>query len=289
MNVPKHMHFCTHVKKQDDRDGMVKEVTIINNGTQRDILIDKAKVLEILEVRAIEFERIDDYEEFEYDMTSERQTYDDPDPTDGFYDGDDEFLVDYRKYFQEGAAMSNPLPKKFYERFLHNRIKWNVKPPTKYYAKIRVFYPTGNQEFDKPDECRRCLGRGWFIDLFDEEGRYANAEGVHLVLQKVVKDLLTKLGSSQLEEEYGTTLHATIMHNSKHDDDLFDNIRLIVSEVEDKYLEEQVDYRDGLSDEETFVSLRVKKVYKPPTNPRIVVIELLITTMATSGNFRLGF
>jgi hypothetical protein len=273
----------------DDREGFLKEVIITNNGTQRDILIEKAKVLEILEVRAIDFDTIDDYEDFEYDMTSERQTYDDPDPTDGFYDGDDEFLVDFRKYFTEGKDRSAPLPSKFYERFLHNRIKWNVKPPKKYYVKMKVFYTSNNKEYYKSDMCPRCGGRNWFIDLLDENGDFSQAEGVHLVLQKVVKDLLTKLGTSQLDNEYGTTLHATIMHQSKTDDDLFDNIRLIVSEVEDKYLEEQLDYRDTLSEDETFVSLRVKNVYKPQANPRMIVIELLITTQATTGNFRLGF
>lgn len=281
-----YFHICTHEGEAGERDGQFRTITLRNRGEQTDIVIKGAKVESISAVRAIRFVDRIEPDDFAYDNILDDQRYEDVDPDDGFYDDGNRFFVDYRRFFEEGATKSNKLPSHFYSPFLHNRIQWHVEPPLEYEVDALIQYTNDRRIIYPVSDCPHCQGKGWFVDIMDNRGSFKTAESVNLVIQKVLKDLMTELYSSVLNLEYGTTLKQTIAANTKEEERLYDDIRLIISEVEDKYLLRQQSEIGRLHPNEILVSLRVENIRRSPLDPRIITIEISVETEEEDRIFR---
>lgn len=282
-----YLHLCNHTFKISKKDGVEREIVINNDGTSLiDIIVNKAVVLEIIEVRVLESRPYLKIADFEYDNDKTLQTYEDVDSEDGYYDDSDNFVVDYSQYMR--FDLDGSLPKEFYEPTLHNRIRWNVRPPSKYVVKARILYSKNGEITYKPDECLRCQGKGWYVDILNNDGRFEVPTGVSKIVQRVVKDILTKAQSNRFDLSEGTMLHIQMTESKGDDERLFDDIRLIVSDVEDKYLTRQLDVLNELRDDETLVSLRVQNISRSKRNITMIFLELGVTTKNNYEIFRVA-
>ena len=285
-----YFHLCDHQIRKSQKDGEIATLTVKNGRDLIDIIINGAVVLEIYEVRAIEYDK-NDFEiiDFYYDNEDREQTYDDVDPGESYYDEGELYFVEYGKYFLEGEKISRPLPASFYEPYLHNRIRWIVKPPATYQIKAKIRYTRESYENYRPEDCPICGGKGWFIDILNKNGQFEQPVGIIKVAQRVVKDMLTEVGSQLYDLEYGTELKKQALFYTGEDDELFNFIRMIVSEVEDNYLTDQQNMILELPPEETLLALHVDDVYRHPAQPRKVMIRLRIETSTNDEVFKFGF
>lgn len=283
------LHLCDHNFKITNKDGVEREIEVWNKkDSVIDLVIDKAIVLSIIEVRAIDYTPSQNVVEFRFDNDKKLQTYEDVDTEDGYFDDRDEFVVDYSKFFKKGQEISEPLPSEYFDPFLHNRIKWNVKPPTKYLVKAKILYSTAKQKTYTLQECPRCQGKGWFVDILNQKGKFEFASGINKVVQRVIKDLLTKLQSSKIDLGYGKNLHTVLRETSADDERTFDLVRLIVSGVEDDYLMRQSEYLNELAPEEVLTSLMVQNISRSKVKNTSILLELAIETQADSRVFRIS-
>jgi hypothetical protein len=288
----KFLHLCNHVFKSVNPEGEIREIEVIHEGEDLiDLVIGGAVLLGIMEVRVIEvkpFQKIDD---FLYDNNKKLQTFEDVDSEDGYFDDAEGFIVDFSPYFKgvTPGNPSNPIPTEYYEPYLHNRIKWNVNPPIKYLVKGKVLFHGGNKKTYPMNECPRCQGNGWFVDILNQDGKFEESSGLSKIAQTIIKDFLTKLGSSVLDRDYGTLAHEQLALSNAEDNKMFDDLRLIVSEVEDKYLSKQASNLSNLNPDEILVALRINDVYRPTPQSRKIVMELKIITMVSNGLFRIAY
>jgi hypothetical protein len=284
-----YFHLCNHRIRKTPSDGEETLLTVHAGKDLIDVLINAAIVLEILEVRALEYDPKDvEIIDFYYDNDEKEQDYDDADQGEAYYDDKNEFVVDYSKYFQEGETISDPLPRGFYQAMLHNRIKWGVKPPKKYQVKAKVRYTTITFENYKPFECPICNGKGWFVDIMDKDGMFKVASGIVKIAQRVVKDLMTEKQSQLFDLDYGKEIKKDSQRFSNDDEQLFNSIRMTISEVEDDYLNEQQEVIRNLQNDEILQALITDKVSRHPTNPTIIIIQLRIRTMSEEQLFQIG-
>ena len=283
-----YFHLCDHRIKKPLSAGDIKDITVTNSGKQIDTVINAAIVHEVFEVRVLEGNNDAEIEDFFYDNEKRLQTYDDVDPGDSYYDDKEQFIVDYSKYFKEGNAVSEPLPPSFYEPILHNRLKWLVKPPKRYVVNAKVRYT--NEQFYNyyPEDCPICAGKGWFVDILNKEGEFIVPTGIEKVAQRVVKDLLTQVGTQPFDPNYGTTIKEDLMVISGSDEDLFDALRLSVSSVEDQYLSAQQERLEYLSGDETLNALIIENVLRSAKNTNVIILQLRIQTEEEDRTFRLG-
>lgn len=279
-------HLCDHVLFNKDTAPHEREITIKTQGTGIDILFDGGIVKSIKSVRAITYTPRVTRDTFLYDNNKDSHTYEDVDEKDGYYDGSNYFYVNYDTYFKPGAVISEPLPTEFYRPFLHNRIKWSVEAPLTYLVEATVQFSTRRTESHTLSDCPQCQGKGWFADILDSKGRFHTDDGVMKIAQRVVKDLLTELQSSVLNLQYGTRIKQTTAGVVKEDEVLFDDIRLIVSEVEDRYLFRQQDEYDSINPDERLVKLWLRSIARSPKDVRRLVMELQIETEEEVKTFR---
>lgn len=278
-------HICNHSIPINNALPHIRSIEIKNDGDDVDVIFSGGIVKEIKSIRAITYTPRVDKEEFEYDSTKD-QRYEDSDAADGYYDGNFYNTVDYSKFFSPNQTVSNPLPTTFYRSFLHNRIKWNVEPPLTYVAEVVVQFSNKRTSEYPLSECPRCQGKGWFVDILNEKGKFQLDVGVMKVAQRVVKDLLTELQSSVLNLQYGTLIKQSISGVSKDDDAIFDDIRLILSEVEDRYLLRQQEEYNSLSEDERLVKLWLLNLSRSKQNARTIVLDLQIETEEESKTLR---
>lgn len=285
-----YFHLCDHRIRRTTKDGEVTTLPVETSPTDLiHTVINGAIVLELLEIRASEYDLNDaEFVDFHYDNGEEHHTYDDVDSGEGFYDDKKQFIVNYGKYFQEGQSLSDPLPSEFFEPILHNRIRWNVKPPTKYQVKARVLYTHDTHDVYRAAQCPVCGGKGWFVDLLNKDGQFEQPKGILRIAQRIVKDLLTDLGTHWLDSTYGTSLKKQISLSAYDDDKLFDTVRMVVSEVEDRYLTNQQNFFEGLAMDEILTSLITDGVFRSSQNPTIILLQLRIRTMTDEQVFQLG-
>lgn len=284
-----YFHLCNHRIKKSARDGEITTIDVESGSGFTDVIINGAVVLELLEVRVLEYDpNIRESVDFYYDNTEREQTYEDDDE-DGLYDQADHILVDYSKYFIPGATISEPLPSGMYEPTLHNRIRWSVKPPIKYQVKAKVKYTHQAYENFLPANCPVCGGKGWFIDILNKDGAFEVPTGIQKIAQRIVKDLLTEVKSQRFNLDYGTTVKKDGLANSADDNQLFDNIRMAVSDVENNYLNQQQNIITQLEPDEILFELITDDVSRLSTNLTIVIIRLRIRTAMQEETFQLGF
>lgn len=278
-------HLCTHSGINKEREPKIHEITL-RNKSQTDVVIEGAYVKEIHEVRVVEYTPRYEKETFNYDDKTKPQIYEDPRPEKGHYDGKDLYYVDYSKFFKEGASISEPLPVELYQSFLHNRIKWNVEPPLVYVVTATIQF-NGNDAIQYSGrDCPICDGKGWFVDIFNNQGEFQKDSGIFLVAQRFIKDLLTELESSVINLQYGTTLKQAIATSVVDDEEMFDDIRLIVSGVEDRYILRQQEEYISLETDERLTKAWVRKIERSKRDPRLIVLEIQFETEAETRSIR---
>lgn len=263
--------------------------SIESNDEQIQILTNGAAIINIQEVRALEYDEVSEIVDAYYDNLDSEQTYDDKDPGEAYYDDKKQFLVDYSKYFQEGKEISDPLPDTFFVPILHNRIQWSVKPPRKYQVTAEVRFSSVGYQTYRSVDCPVCGGLGWFVDILNKNGQFQQPTGIAKVAQRVVKDFLTEMGTQLFDNDYGTTIKKDAMDYTADDETLFNQIRITVSNVEDGYLDDQQNIIRQLSSDEILQSLIVEDVFRSAQNPALVIVRLKIETVDETKVFQLGF
>ena len=271
-------HLCDHRFNDSGRDESEHEITVVNSGKATDVVVNGATLLEIHDVFAIDYDPLKKTVPFVYDNNQKTQTYEDTDEEDGYYDDADSYYIDYEQHFEKGSKISNALPHDYYQPFLHNRIKWNVKPPKKYIVKATVLFADGQYKTYTINDCPKCQGKGWFVDIVDNKGVFTRDKGLIKVTQRFIKDLLTEVNTNLLDTLYGTTVRQTIGNTRKDDELLFDEIRMIISEVEDKYISRQAERINELNPSEILETARCTNIFRPKQNPMAIVVELEIRT-----------
>ena len=285
-----YFHLCDHRVKKSKRDGEIVTLNVERGSNLIDVLINGGVVLEIHEVRAVEYDK-EDFEiiDFYYDNPKRDQTYDDIDVGESYYDEKELYMVDYSKYFKEGTDISEPLPQSFYEPILHNRIRWIVKPPKVYQVVAKVRYTYEAYDNYRPADCPICGGKGWFVDILNKDGEFETPVGIIKVAQRIVKDFLTEVGTQLFDPTYGTTVKREAMFNIGDDENIFNEIRLATSDVEDRYLTDQQAIITELPSEEILLSLTVDNVYRSEQNRTKINIQLRIQTETDEQVFKFGF
>lgn len=290
MDSFKYFHICDHRRRIPAESSNDFTIDVETGGTQIDTVLRGGILLEVNEIRVLEYDPNDvQIIDFFYDNESRLQRYEDTVPGQSYYDERELFIVDYSRYFPiSGSDVSNKLPPSFYEPVLHNRLRWLVKPPKKYRIIGKVRYTHDRYETFHQRDCPFCAGKGWFIDILNKEGAFQNSTGPYRIAQRVVKDLLTVKNTQRFDEAYGTTLKTEALYLSEDDDRLFDLIRMTVSEVEDEYLSEQQEKLQQLDPDETLLTLITEDIRRSPSNRTVVMIRLRIVTRESSETFQLG-
>ena len=213
------------------------------------------------------FKKIDP---IEYDALED---YDTTTGTRGYYDENSEELVDFEEYIASGEY----IPPEYYEKYLHNRIKWLVRPPKKYTVVVDLIVQGDFYTKVNINDCERCQGNGWYVDITDNNQRFEATKGTFKILQNVIKDLVTKISSSRLDSEYGQRLH--LLPREHYDEErLFEDIQLEVAEVEENYILRQQPILNDLPRDEILVNLEVAKIKMiEGTKTRVLLMLRIIT------------
>jgi hypothetical protein len=273
MDPFRYFHLCNHKFLITENDNVTQELIITNNGTFIDILSSNIRVTAILEVTALQYPPATPADEaVVYDAG---YTLD----STGFYDVDDSSIVDYST-FVDSNGLPIPLPVAFYGTYLHNRIRWNVVPPQVYKVKLKTVRTDTSTKEVLRLECPRCQGNAWFIDILDQYGVMSIATGIDKVAQRFIKDLITQLGANALDRGYGTVLHKQITNYASNlsDEKMADDIRLIISGVEDNYLSRQALEIKLLSASEILVRATCELVERSASTPSTITVRIAITT-----------
>lgn len=281
MRSYRYFHVCNHNIRSKRVDDTIETNIFMTPGKLVDVLIENAAVIEIEEIRVVRHEKTTRIKPAKFDDYVLDQTYDDRDNDEVFFDETEDFIVDYAQYFDEGQAMSRPIPPEYYETYLHNRIRWRVRPPQIFWIRMKVKYTT--VRFNTYDEtsCPRCEGRGWYVDLFNNDAQFQRAVTVDHVIQDVIRTLLTKTGSSLLDSTFGSELLVdTIGRKNSELENLKGEVQAIISEVEDRYFQKQSDaVEEGTYEpEEILEELFLKDFYVNPSNVRQYVLEIVVVT-----------
>lgn len=199
----------------------------------------------------------------------------------GFYDSENEVIADFTEYIESGE----PIPSEYYERYLHNRIKWHVKPPTHYTVIVDLTIQGDFKTKLDASDCEVCQGNGWYVDIVDTKTSFYRSRGNYKIIQNVIKDLLTKIGSSRLELSYGQRLHLFPQEN--YDEERFiEDIQIEVKEVERKYITRQQPNLPEIPPDETLVELQVVHAQLRPNRNTNVVIFLRVISLEEDRVFQ---
>lgn len=285
----RYMHKCSHrfSSGKDERIVDTSEL-FLTAGKATAVLMDGVNVLEILEVRVIDYV-FNNVKPSSYDEYERVITYDDTDEGEGFFDDLNEGRVDFGQYFRPGQPVSDPIPRTLYRQTLHNRIEFLVAPPKSFVAKIRVRHRESGDETYVPKDCPRCSGRGWFIDLVDERGGVHMADGAHHVVQDFIRILLQNQGDSRLDRTSGSRFRS-IMGRALPLEDLEVEISSMVSEATEQYLTAQAEVDTSSYDpEEILLQVTLASIEQDTTDRRNFRINLVFVTGAGERGFILNY
>lgn len=284
-----YFHLCDHRIKKPATEGEVVTIAVTAGSDVIDTIIHGAIVLELYEIRALEYDT-DDIEiaDFYYDNDKKEQTYDDVDPEDSYYDQKEAFVIDYSKYYGYGQKVSEPLPHSFFEPILHNRVRWLVKAPKRYLVSAKVKFTHTQYSTYARSECPVCAGKGWFIDILNKDGQFEQPSGIVKIAQRFVKDFMTELGTQMFDEEYGTNVKKSVMGVFNDDDALFNEILMAVSETEDRYLTDQQNMILELENDEILSSVFVENIKRVPERLTTILIRIRFVTETDDQVFQLG-
>lgn len=287
MDTFQYFHLCNHQFSTSESEPLLRTFTVQNSGDLIDILIERARLLDIIEIRVLEYPSTPAPTEFEFDNTDD-QNYEDVDAQDGYFDDDTSLTVDYRNYFTlvNGAYQALPLPRSFYSPYLHNRIRWNVKPPNAYVVTAKVVFSASETVVYNRNDCPRCQGQSWYVDLVNTTHRFVEAAGIEFVAQRIIKDLFTEFGSNTFDATYGTLLRKQILQLETDDEGIFNYIRATVADVQNKYLFRQAPLLTNLPSTQRLVSLSVGNIERMAKSPFHIIVDLVIQTETTTQSLR---
>lgn len=273
-------HLCNHEVKLTQKSYDKKKFVVRTTSPKEITRVVKGMIIKEIH-GVIVHEQVDfiPKEKMDYD---EREDYDIQTLTKGYYDEDPYELIDYSPWIETGEY----IPREYYDRYLNNRIKWNVRPPLVYTVVADVIIKGEFKHTEDPYDCDICQGNGWYVDITDSEQRFIKSRGAYKVLQNVIKDLLTKRRSSRLDREYGQNLHL-FPQNHYSEESFLEAIQLEVNEVEDKYLLKQQSKIERIPHDEVLVDLQVMKAYVPKNEKTKVVIFLRVITEMEDKMFQL--
>lgn len=282
----RYMHVCRHRFSSGTVEATIDSPELFSEtGKMTATLVDGANVLEIMEVRVEKYQYDKEYRTA-YDVNGRPTRYDEG-GTDGRFDDDSEFRVDFGQFFRPGETLSDPIPPTMYRSFLHNRIEFLVYPPTSFRVKMRVRYTDARATIYDAKSCPRCSGRGWYIDLLDEQGEFVQAFGSEHVLQDFVKILLMRVGSSALDRTNGSRLYEVAGANESADD-LELRIAAIISECATNYIEQQAVVDTTEYDaEEILLDVSLARLERDPEDRRRWKVYLNFVTEAGERGFLL--
>lgn len=275
-------HLCDHSIKYRERKMKMHELIFDNTPQNRFIqtLIKGGKIEKIYDVYPLEQYPYDFQEPIHYDIKNE---YDLEPPL--RFDKDPENYIDFTHWIENGL----PLPKDMYEPYLHNRMRWFVVPPKKFKVIVDLSIIGNYDVHENARECDRCQGNGWYVDIFSPENKFQRSTGIYYIVENVIKDLLTKLASSNLKLDYGTQLHKYVAE-TYDEEELFNHIRLEVSGVEDRYFNRQrARGINDIPDNEHLVRLEVANLSISPKDKRKILLELRIITLSEDKTFNFIF
>lgn len=275
-------HLCNHKFPLVATTPSVHTISVENSGDFIDILIERARILDIIEVRVTSLPEVGPSAEFDFDNEDD-QNYEDLDVQDGYFDDDTTLNVDYRPFYTNNI----PIPSSYYGLYLHNRIKWSVKPPAAYSVTARVLFSSGDYQTYEKAECPRCQGNAWYIDLFNTNSVFQSATGIEYVAQRIIKDLFTEISSNPFDLTYGTTLQRQMFQMDLTDSALFNHIRSAVSDVQRQYLLRQAPLLTSLVPAERLISLAVANVERSPNFPSRILLDLMIRTEVDVQSLRI--
>lgn len=273
-------HLCNHEVKLTQKS-YAKKRFLVKTTSPREIM-RVVKGMIITEIHGVIVHEQMDFipkEKMDYD---DKEDYDVQTLTKGYYDEDPVELVDYSQWIESGEY----IPKEYYDRYLNNRIKWNVRPPLVYTVVADVIVKGDFKYAEDPYDCNICQGNGWYVDITNNDQRFIKSRGAYKVLQNVIKDLITKRRSSRLNIEYGQNLHL-FPRNHYSEESFLEAIQMEVNEVEDKYLLKQQSRIERLPHDEVLVDLQIMKAYVPKKEKTKVVIFLRVVTEMEDKMFQL--
>lgn len=285
----RYMHVCRHRFSSGKVEGVIDSPELFSeDGKPTIVLIDGAYVIEIIEVRV----RRENYvvkTPTTYDDYTALKTFDDPDAGEGYFDQDSDYKHDFTPYFDPGEDISNPIPPSLYRSFLHNRIQFLVYPPDAFFVKMRVRYGDSRETYYTDQDCPRCDGRGWYIDLVNEDGQFGEANASEHIIQDFVKELISRTGSSRIDLSAGSRLYTMV--GSNVDAEEFElQISEIVSETVNAYLEQQelADTAD-YAPEEILQDVQVLRIDYDPNDVRRRNLVLSFITLAGALMYSIRF
>lgn len=263
-------HLCAHEFNFKEQELKNKRVRITGDPRYIRRITKGVIVKEIIGVIVHEQEDYIKKESIDYDTREEYDTFTD---VRGYYDKDDEHIVDFGPWIESGEF----IPREYYEQYLHNRIKWLVRPPLDYTVVINIIIQGDFKTTVEPKDCDVCQGNGWYVDLTNTSSRFIKSRGAYKVLQNVIKDLITQISTSRLDTMYGQRLHLFPRENFDREQ-YFEDVRIEVSEVETNYLLRQQEVISRLPPDEILVSLEVVDlVYDEATKTKVVMMLRVIT------------
>ena len=273
-------HLCNHQFHISSTDPNVYTIDVQNSGDLIDVLIERARITEIVNIVVDPTSAVAPPNEFDFDNTDD-QNYEDVDVQDGYFDDDVSMNVDYRPY------VTTPVPPTYYGLYLHNRIKWNVKPPSSYQVTAKVLFTSLETQTYNRADCPRCQGNSWYVDLFNPQRFFAQATGIDYVAQRVVKDLFTELGGNPFDTLYGTTLSRQVFQMGLNDEGLFNHIRSVISTIQDQYLRRQAPLLSSLDPSQRLVNLTVNQIKRSTSNNLGIMIDILVRTVTETRSLRI--
>lgn len=143
-----------------------------------------------------------------------------------------------------------------------NIIEWtnndNVPKPGEKYL-IQGHYIKTTMTKYKPNECKRCAGNGWYVDIFGGE-TVNSVSGADNLIQNIVKILFTE---KQDDEDYGSRISSIIGKNVYNNIQLSADIADAISDCEQQIKDSQSSaIANGVSipEDEMLDSLSVEKI-----------------------------
>lgn len=276
-------HLCDHSIEFKGRKVKSQEIELSNSSNKYIQRITKGAIVDrIVSVVVHEQNEEEMIEPIDYDTKEE---YDkikiEGKKKKGYYDQEDEVIVDFSEYIESGE----PIPSEYYERYLHNRIKWLVKPPTRYTITVDLTIQGDFKAKVDAVDCEICQGNGWYVDIADSKTSFHRSRGNYKIVQNVIKDLLTKIGSSRLELSYGQRLHLFPQEN--YDEERFiEDVQLEVREVEQKYIARQQPVLSEIPPDETLVELQVVHAQLRPDRNTNMIIFLRVISLEEDKVFQ---
>jgi hypothetical protein len=172
-----------------------------------------------------------------------------------------------------------------YEPFTHNKIMWvgihKPNPGDTYIVDYETTKLTATQ-YDDPENCPRCGGKGWYVGLLDnDENKIYSVTGINKMMQDIIKIMLTIKNSN-----YGTLIPSMAGTQSADIDTMVTQIASAIRDVESQYMKMQLDLiANGapLPDDEKLYKIEIRDIQTIQGSEQDSTFFVSITAYSVSG------